>query len=99
MAPEKDPKKAIDSISYLSPLQDGLLFHAVYEPGADPYFMQYAFAIDGALDPDRFARAWQLLVDRHASLRTGFAWEGVPRPVQVCRRTATLAFEHRDWRR
>ncbi|XYH97209.1 amino acid adenylation domain-containing protein [Sorangium sp. So ce1128] len=83
-------KKDIESIHYLSPLQQGLLFHAVSDRDADPYFVQAAFLLEGRLDQDTFERAWQLLVERHPILRTGFVWEGVARPVQVVRPRAAI---------
>ncbi|WP_437811924.1 amino acid adenylation domain-containing protein [Sorangium sp. So ce1078] len=91
-------KKDVESIHYLSPLQQGLLFHAVADRSADPYFVQTAFLIEGRLDLDAFERAWQALAERHPILRTGFVWEGVARPVQVVRPRATIPLARHDLR-
>lgn len=91
-------KSNIESMYYLSPLQQGLLFHRIADAGEDPYFYQYIYSLKGALRPDAFERAWQLVVDRHPILRTGFIWEGVDKPVQVVRRQATLSIARHDWR-
>jgi amino acid adenylation domain-containing protein len=91
-------KKDIESIYYLSPLQQGLLFHAVTASGDDPYLTQTAFVLRGQLDATMFERAWQMIVRRHAVLRTGFVWEGVARPVQVVRPETELPLTSRDWR-
>ncbi|WP_437966992.1 amino acid adenylation domain-containing protein [Sorangium sp. So ce260] len=91
-------KKDVESIHYLSPLQQGLLFHAVSDRSADPYFVQAAFLLEGRLDPDAFERAWQALAERHPILRTGFVWEGVARPVQVVRPRATIPVARHDLR-
>ncbi|WP_437926826.1 amino acid adenylation domain-containing protein [Sorangium sp. So ce291] len=91
-------KKDIESIHYLSPLQQGLLFHAVSDRDTDPYFVQAAFLLEGRLDQDTFERAWQVLVERHPILRTGFVWEGVARPVQVVRPRAAIPVQRRDLR-
>ncbi|WP_438040318.1 amino acid adenylation domain-containing protein [Sorangium sp. So ce128] len=91
-------KKDVESIHYLSPLQQGLLFHAVSDRSTDPYFVQAAFLLEGPLDPDAFERAWQALAERHTILRTGFVWEGVARPVQVVRQRATIPVARHDLR-
>ncbi len=43
-----------------------------------------------ASTPRAFRRAWQLVIERHAVLRTAFVWEGVAEPLQVVRRTVRL---------
>jgi amino acid adenylation domain-containing protein len=91
-------KKDIDSIYYLSPLQEGLLFHAVSDAEADPYFTQTGFVIDGRLDLDRFEQAWQEMSARHAILRTGFVWDKVKKPMQVVRRSVRVPLQLLDWR-
>ena len=91
-------RKQIESMYYLSPLQEGLLFHRVAEGATDPYFCHYGFLLEGALEYDAFVKAWQRAVDRHPILRTGFAWEGVEKPLQIVRRTATLPIHRHDWR-
>jgi amino acid adenylation domain-containing protein len=91
-------KLDIESIYYLSPLQEGLLFHAVSDADRDPYFTQSCYVIEGALDVSAFERAWQDAVGRHAILRTAFVWQEVKRPVQVVRRSAPLTLEQRDLR-
>ena len=74
----------IEDILPLSPLQEGLLFHALYDVGApDVYIVQLALALEGPLDGARLERAAQVLVERHASLRAGFEHEKLSRPVQV----------------
>ncbi|WP_394842177.1 amino acid adenylation domain-containing protein [Pendulispora brunnea] len=91
-------KKDIESIFHLSPLQEGLLFHAIADKAADPYFTQTGFLLEGKLDPEAFAQAWQVVVDRHAILRTCFAWEGIAKPVQVVRKAVTIPLQSHDWR-
>ncbi|POM24998.1 Linear gramicidin synthase subunit B [Actinomadura rubteroloni] len=67
----------------LSPLQEGLLFHAIYDDDAtDVYVEQLAVDLAGPLDSGALRAAWQTVLDRHASLRAGFR-ETADRPVQV----------------
>ena len=74
----------LEDILPLSPLQEGLLFHALYDARApDVYTVQLELRLDGALDVGRLEAAAQAVVGRHASLRACFADAGLSRPVQV----------------
>ncbi|WP_328489127.1 non-ribosomal peptide synthase/polyketide synthase [Streptomyces zaomyceticus] len=68
----RTPRKIEDILS-LAPLQEGLLFHSVYdEEGLDPYVVQISFDIEGALDTAALRTAAQALLARHANLRVAF---------------------------
>ena len=74
----------IDDILPLAPLQEGLLFHALYDAQApDVYTIQLVLNLAGALDADALAAAARGLIQRHANLRAGFRHTGLGRPVQV----------------
>ena len=74
----------IEDILPLSPLQEGLLFHALYEAqGPDIYTLQVVFDVDGALDSEALHAAANALVQRHANLRAAFEHENLSQPVQV----------------
>ena len=74
----------IEDILPLSPLQEGLLFHALYDArGPDVYTVQLELELEGALDSAVLEASLQAVVGRHASLRSGFRHEGLSRPVQV----------------
>jgi amino acid adenylation domain-containing protein/non-ribosomal peptide synthase protein (TIGR01720 family) len=89
----------IEDVYPLSPLQSGMLFHVLGAADPADYLVQKAYVITGALDTDAFVAAWQRVVDRHAALRTTFAWEGLPRPMQVVWRHRPVEFEELDWTR
>jgi amino acid adenylation domain-containing protein/non-ribosomal peptide synthase protein (TIGR01720 family) len=74
----------------LTPMQEGMLFHHLREPLADPYVSQIALELAGEVDPDLLARAWQGALEIHPALRASFLWEGLERPVQIIRRNVTL---------
>ncbi|HEV3503728.1 MAG TPA: condensation domain-containing protein, partial [Actinomycetes bacterium] len=70
----------------LSPLQEGLLFHASFdaEPDAvDVYTVQMVFELEGPLDATRLRAAGQALLDRHPNLRAGFRYLRSGRAVAV----------------
>jgi aryl carrier-like protein len=80
----------------LSPVQEGMLFHALVA-GSDSYHQQVIARLEGSLDRDALRRAWQGLVDRHPVLRTSFAWRGDGPPVQEVRRRVEVPFQVLDW--
>ncbi|WP_326799788.1 amino acid adenylation domain-containing protein [Streptomyces sp. NBC_01808] len=82
----------------LSPLQEGLLFHALYDDQApDAYVGQLILDVDGPLDPRLVRPAWQALLDRHAGLRAGFRQPaGMRRPVQVVVEDVELPWREED---
>ncbi|MFF4764786.1 amino acid adenylation domain-containing protein, partial [Streptomyces sp. NPDC001292] len=82
----------------LSPLQEGLLFHARYDEGSrDVYVGQRFLDLEGALDAGLLRTSWQVLLDRHASLRTGFRQPaGMQSPIQVVAEGVELPWREVD---
>ncbi|MEO3972427.1 amino acid adenylation domain-containing protein [Streptomyces sp. CAU 1734] len=81
----------------LSPLQEGLLFHAAYdEQGPDVYEGQRWLELTGPLDPARLRAAWQAVVTRHATLRAGFRHLDSGRFVQTVVREAEIPWRAED---
>nr|AGS49867.1 long-chain-fatty-acid--CoA ligase [uncultured bacterium esnapd18] len=73
----------VSEVLPLSPLQQGLLFHAEYgADGPDVYLVQTIVDVDGRVEPDRLRAAVQALTRRHAALRAGFRTTGTTQ-VQV----------------
>ncbi|KAB2344319.1 non-ribosomal peptide synthetase [Actinomadura rudentiformis] len=73
----------VEDVWPLSPLQEGIYFHATYDTGAiDVYTSQEVFSFDERVDADRLRAACAALLARNPSLRVGFTGEGLPRPVQ-----------------
>ncbi|MFT3662977.1 MAG: amino acid adenylation domain-containing protein [Gordonia sp. (in: high G+C Gram-positive bacteria)] len=66
----------------LSPLQEGLYFQSAVSGDLDVYNAQFVLSFDRALDPGRLRRALAALMAEHPPLRSGFAHDGLPAPVQ-----------------
>src|SRR5215475_15660651 len=90
--------KNVEDIYPLSPVQQGMLFHALYDPKASMYLEQKTCALHGDLDVSAFERAWQRVVERHSVLRTAFVWQGLDEPMQVVRQKVKLSWTREDWR-
>ena len=82
----------------LSPMQAGMLFHALYAPRAGVDVEQMVCALPEALDVRRFHAAWQHVVAEREVLRTAFRWEGLDAPEQHVAVRATVPFEVHDLR-
>ena len=67
----------------LSPLQEGLYFHATLDGAEhDVYTVQETVDLDHELDLDRFRGAVATLMAHHPALRAGFTADGLDGPVQ-----------------
>src|SRR5229473_731172 len=81
----------------LTPIQEGMLFHALYAKQSGMYVEQIRSRFCGSLDVRAFEQAWQLIVARHQILRASFEWEGVERLRQIFQSEVTVEIEHHDW--
>lgn len=88
----------VEDIYPLSPMQQGMLFHSLYEPKSTVYFEQFVCTLRGDIRTDLFRQAWQQLVDAHGVLRTCFIMETLEQPVQVVRQQVELPWQQFDWR-
>src|ERR1051325_7719500 len=82
----------------LSPLQQGMLFHHLYDKASGVDTEQMVYTINGGLDAALFQRAWQRVIDRHAILRTGFRWQGLDAPEQCVYRAVSPEWHEEDLR-
>ncbi|MFC3964492.1 non-ribosomal peptide synthetase [Nocardia jiangsuensis] len=68
----------------LTPLQSGMLFHALLaEASIDAYMTQFVIDLGGRVDAQRLRGAAAAVLDRHDNLRVAFAEDGAGNPVQV----------------
>ncbi|WP_338868507.1 amino acid adenylation domain-containing protein [Myxococcus stipitatus] len=88
----------LEDLYPLSPMQQGMLFHARLEPRAGVYFERAAWTLDTDLNVEALRLAWRETMERHPILRTSFAWEGMEEPHQLVHREARLPWEEADWR-
>jgi amino acid adenylation domain-containing protein len=91
-------KRNIEAIYPLSPMQQGMLFHSLYEPESGVYCEVSSCEISGHLNLSDFQRAWQSVVDRHSILRTSFVLKKLDRMLQVVHKQVTFPMQFLDWR-
>src|SRR3546814_1773119 len=78
-------------------MQLALRVHCVSYPDQPLYMGQWWAVLDGDLDVQAFVADWQHVVERHATLRSGFHWDLKDRPFQVVHRQARLTVHQDDW--
>ncbi|MFK8844068.1 amino acid adenylation domain-containing protein [Streptomyces sp. Ac-502] len=90
--------RRIEDVWPLTPLQEGLLFHSLYDGQAeDTYVVQDVLDIEGDLDAAALRASWQALVARHATLRACFRQPpGLEHPVQVIPARVRLPWRNVD---
>ncbi|WP_419998139.1 amino acid adenylation domain-containing protein [Streptomyces boninensis] len=93
---------SLEAVLPLTPLQQGMLFHAQYDGGAadgdaiDFYNVQTPLEIVGALDPEVLRGSSAALLDRHGSLRAGFLRRRSGEAVQAVARAVEPHWETVD---
>jgi non-ribosomal peptide synthetase component F/alpha-ketoglutarate-dependent taurine dioxygenase len=88
----------VEDIYPLSPMQQGMLFHSALSPEAGAYVTQTVCALPGSFNSTAFRQACQKVIERHAILRTSFAWESLQEPLQIVHERIELAWDEHDWR-
>ncbi|MCI6890226.1 MAG: condensation domain-containing protein, partial [Ruminococcus sp.] len=83
MAKKSIVNKNIENVYTLTPLQEGMLFHNIYETGSSAYVLQSVFEIKSVMNEEILKQALSLVSQRFSVLRTSFFYEKVDKPRQV----------------
>ena len=89
-------KKNIKDIYTLTPMQEGMLFHSLYEKSSYAYLEQVSYRLRGELDIEIVKKSCNQLLKRYDVLRTVFVHEGVDRPIQVVLKEREIDFYYED---
>ncbi|MDF5723372.1 MAG: amino acid adenylation domain-containing protein [Rhizonema sp. PD37] len=90
--------KNIEDLYELTPMQQGMLFHTLYQPESEIYFEQLLCILSGNLNYPTFQQAWLQVVERHPVLRSSFYWEEIEKPLQMVSKQVELPWVKLDWR-
>ncbi|HLP44988.1 MAG TPA: amino acid adenylation domain-containing protein, partial [Candidatus Kapabacteria bacterium] len=80
----------------LTPMQEGMLFHALVDNTSYAYFEQISYQLLGELDIYLVEKSVNELFKRHDILRTAFVYKDIERPVQVVLPGRVSAFYYED---
>ncbi|VBB05116.1 phosphopantetheine attachment site [Lucifera butyrica] len=89
-------KNNVKDLYALSPMQTGMLYHAIREPGSAAYFEQALLSMDEGLDVNHLEVCFNKLIERYDVLRTAFVYEKLSRPVQVVLRQQKACIQVED---
>ncbi len=98
IAEKGNKSQNIEFIYPLSPMQQGMLFHTLYEPESGVYFEQFCLTLSGNLDVSALQQACLRVVKRHPVLRTLVVWEKQEKPLQIVCKQVDLPWRNYDWR-
>ena len=94
---ERPQLRNIEDIYPATPMQEAMLFDALYGAGGAANLEQFTFLIRGPLDADVYREAWTRVVHRHQSLRARFAWPEGERPLQAIAKEVQTPWAEEDW--
>ncbi|MEV6393082.1 amino acid adenylation domain-containing protein [Nocardia xishanensis] len=81
----------------LTPLQSGMLFHALLaESSIDAYITQFVIDLGGAVDQDRLRAAAAGVLERHPNLRVAFAEDAAGNALQIVLDRVELPWQFLD---
>ncbi len=83
----------------LSPLQEGMLFHQLYEEDSSVYMEQLVCDFPDGIDMKALKNSWEHLMEQHTILRTAFFYEELEIPVQCVFDKVELPFVVLDYSR
>ncbi|NQZ56251.1 MAG: amino acid adenylation domain-containing protein [Lentisphaeraceae bacterium] len=89
----------IETFYALSPLQEGILFHAIHSPESNQHCAQLNWSLQGEMNLTAFEQAWSELILKHAIYRTAFKWEGLDEAVQIVYKKVKVPFVFHDARK
>ncbi|WP_046759359.1 condensation domain-containing protein, partial [Kordia jejudonensis] len=86
----------ITDIYPLSPLQEGLLFHSLYDDDTSGYAIQFQCDITNKFSKEAFRKTWEYLIEKHSILRTGIYADQLAIPVQCVHKNILVPLQEID---
>ncbi|NIM15667.1 MAG: amino acid adenylation domain-containing protein [Candidatus Aminicenantes bacterium] len=91
-------KYPLEDIYTCTPLQEGMIFHALYDQHSSAYFVQLSYRFHGQLDVAAVRKTLQDLVNHYEVLRSVFVHKDLDRPLQLILRKGRRDVYYRDIR-
>ncbi|MGB3544142.1 MAG: condensation domain-containing protein, partial [Rubrivirga sp.] len=88
----------LEDICPLTPMQQGMLFHALLTPDSAAYCTQVSYRLSGVVDGERVEAGLQELFNRYAVLRSLFVYADTDQPLRLVLSERTVDFAQVDLR-
>ncbi len=89
-------RQDVEDILSLSSLQEGILFHYLYEPESENYCEQLNLTLQGNVEALAVKKAWNCVAQTNEMLRTVFSWEKMDMPLQIVLRKVDIPLQEYD---
>lgn len=86
----------IEKMIYLTPLQEGMLFHSMMEPHSSAYIEQVQLSVTGELDHALLEQSMQIVIQRHETLRSNLYHKNIARPRQIIFKERSISIQYID---
>ena len=86
----------VSNIYPLTPLQKGILYHAVVNPNSMQYFEQMEFELCGSICSNIFEQAVNLTIEKYEVLRTAFVYTESSQPKQVVLKSRPIRINYQE---
>ncbi|MFK8101164.1 MAG: amino acid adenylation domain-containing protein [Saprospiraceae bacterium] len=90
-------KDLISAVYRLSPMQEGMLFHHLYDRSSSAYTEQLTFDLPEGLNVAVFKQSWKYILDHHSILRSAFFFNELNVSVQCVYKEVELPFAMVDF--
>ncbi|NOQ24952.1 MAG: amino acid adenylation domain-containing protein, partial [Bacteroidales bacterium] len=91
-------KYEIEDIYKLTPMQEGMLFHAMHDSESFAYFVQMNYRLNSEISLDIMRKSLNKLFSRHDILRTVFIYKEMQIPLQLVLKDRECEFDYKDIR-
>ncbi|MCX6584763.1 MAG: amino acid adenylation domain-containing protein [Candidatus Aminicenantes bacterium] len=91
-----DMYPGVEDIYTLTPMQQGMLFHALIDNSSYSYFEQISYRMQGEMNIALVEKSMNELFKRHDILRTAFVYTDLDFPLQVVLRDRVVDFYYED---
>ncbi|HLK96979.1 MAG TPA: condensation domain-containing protein, partial [Hymenobacter sp.] len=89
-------REAFSSLYSLSPLQEGMIFHGLYDQSSTAYTEQISCDLTD-VDTEALKKSWAYILKNHTVFRTSFYYDALNVPVQCVHKQVPLPFEILDY--
>lgn len=96
MREKRISKSNIEDMMNLTTLQEGMLYHYVYNRKTNKYRIQICIEFSEVLDYQKVKSAWDYVAGKNQMLRTVFRWENISRPVQIVLKEYSISVRYYD---